>query len=43
MSMSEVDRFSIRTLVLESGAGSPPPEPLAQAAVAASNREVGQA
>jgi hypothetical protein len=42
MSMSEVDRFSIRTLVPESGAGSPLPEPPAQAAVA-SNREMAEA
>jgi hypothetical protein len=42
MSMSELERFSIRTLVLEPGAGLPPPEPPAQAAVA-SNREIADA
>jgi hypothetical protein len=42
MSMSEIDRFSIRTLVLESGAGLPLAEPPAQAAVA-STREMAQA
>jgi hypothetical protein len=40
--MSEDERFSIRTLVLESGAGSPPGEPPAQATVT-SNSQIAEA
>ena len=39
--MSELERFSIRTLGVESGAGLPPLEPPAHAAVA-SNREIAE-